>query len=111
MRKRSALSHLFFHHASHTHTMAGLAEDVAGLVIEELKRDDGPRSVELRLGKAEQYAADPLLVIAPPTAPSTWPSPTPRRAGITACSRASTRTGPWTRRRRRRRRCGGWCGR
>ena len=45
--------------------MAGLAEDVAGLVLEELKRDDGPRSVELRLGKAEQYAADPLLVIAP----------------------------------------------
>ena len=45
--------------------MAGLAHDVAGLVLEELKRGDGPRSVELRLGKAEQYAADPLLVIAP----------------------------------------------
>ena len=45
--------------------MAGLAHDVAGLVLEELKRGDGPRSVELRLGKAEQYAADPLVVIAP----------------------------------------------
>ena len=45
--------------------MSGLAEDVAGLVIEELKRGDGPRSVELRLGKAERFAADPLVVIAP----------------------------------------------
>ena len=45
--------------------MAGLAHDVAGLVHEELKRDDGPRSVELRLGRAEQYASDPLVVIAP----------------------------------------------
>ena len=45
--------------------MAGLAEDVAGLVLEELKRNDGPRMVELRLGKAEQYASDPLVVIAP----------------------------------------------
>ena len=73
----------------HALTMAGLAEDVAGLVLEE--------------------------------APSTWPLPTPRRGGITACSRASTRTANgrpwprfgyhWRRRRRRRRRCGGWCGR
>ena len=45
--------------------MVGLAHDVAGLVLEELKRGDGPRMVELRLGKAEQYAADPLVVIAP----------------------------------------------
>lgn len=45
--------------------MTGLAQDVADLVIEELKCDDGPRLVELRLGKAERFAADLLIVIAP----------------------------------------------
>lgn len=45
--------------------MPGLAEDVAGLVLEELKRDDGIRRVELRLGNAERYTTPQLVVLAP----------------------------------------------
>lgn len=45
--------------------MSGIAQDVASLVLEELKRGDGPRSVELRLGKFERGADYPVVVIEP----------------------------------------------
>ena len=45
--------------------MTGIAQDVAGLVIEELKRGDGPRRVELRLGNAERYTDPQLVILAP----------------------------------------------
>lgn len=45
--------------------MSGIAQDVASLVLEELKRGDGPRSVELWLGRAERWADTTLVVIEP----------------------------------------------